>query len=164
MPSSLAACDRVGNAIGESAAPTIEHVTYVDAPIEEVYRTLTTAEGWDSWFTDGTTLDTVPGGQIRLRWVDFGAERITAEDGGPVLEVETNRRLVFQWQPGTSPTTVSFDLERLGTGTRVRVRESGYAMDDVETAIACAAGWGEALTLLKFRLERSVAYGEVPAE
>ena len=149
--------------MGKFAAPTIEHVTYINAPIEEVYRTLTTAEGWDSWFTDGTMLDAVPGGQIRLRWVNFGTERITAEDGGPVLEVETNRRFVFQWQPGTSATTVAFDLDRLGTGTRVRVRESGYSMDDVETAIGCAAGWGEALTLLKFWLERGVIYGEVPA-
>ena len=26
----------------------------------------------------------------------------------------------------------------------------------------CAAGWGEALTLLKFYLEHGVTYGEVP--
>ena len=149
--------------MGESAGPTVEHVTFIDAPIEEVFRTLTTAEGWDSWFTDGTTLNAVPGGQIRLRWANFGPERMTAEDGGPVLEVETNRRFVFQWQPGTSATTVAFDLDRLGTGTRVRVRDSGYSVDDVETAIGCAAGWGEALTLLKFWLERGVTYGEVPA-
>ena len=149
--------------MAESAALPVEHVTYIHAPIDKVYETLTTAEGWDSWFTDGTTLDAVPGGKIRLRWIDFGAERMTTEDGGPVLEAQTNRKFVFQWQPGKSATTVAFDLDRLGTGTRVRVAASGHSMDDVETAIGCAAGWGEALTLLKFWLERGVTYGEVPA-
>ena len=72
----------------ESLVPNVEHVTYIDAPIERVYETLTTADGWDSWFTDGTTLDAVPGGQIHFRWVNFGADRVTVEDGGPVLEVE----------------------------------------------------------------------------
>ena len=35
-------------------------------------------------------------------------------------------------------------------------------MDDVEAALGCAAGWGEALTLLKFYLESGTKYGEVP--
>ena len=149
--------------MAESAAPPVEHVTYIDAPIDKVYETLTTAEGWDSWFTDGTTLDAVPGGKIRLRWIDFGAERMTTEDGGPVLEVESNRRFVFQWHPGKAATTVSFELGKRGTGTLVRLQESGYSMDDVETAIGCAAGWGEALTMLKFWLERGVTHSDVPA-
>ena len=146
----------------ESAAPTVEHATYIDAPIDRVFETLTTAEGWDVWFTDGTTLDAVPGGRIHLRWTSFGAERMTTEDGGPVLEVQQNHKFAFQWQPGRVATTVSFELEERGAGTLVRLRESGYSMDDVETAVYCAAGWGEALTLLKFWLERGVTYGDVP--
>lgn len=149
--------------MADSAVPTIEHVTHIDAPIEQVYETLTTAEGWDAWFTDGTTLEAVPGGTIRLRWVSFGADRTTTEDGGPVLEVQKNRKFVFQWQPGKAATAVSFELEKRGDGTLVRVGESGYSMDDIETALGCAAGWGEALTLLKFWLERGVTYGDVPA-
>ena len=146
----------------ESLVPTVEHVTYIDAPIERVYETLTTADGWDSWFTDGTTLDVVPGGEIHFRWVNFGADRVTVEDGGPVLEIEKNRKFVFQWHPSKTATTVSIKLEKLGAGTRVRLREFGYSTDDVETAMGCAAGWGEALTLLKFWLESGVKYGDVP--
>ena len=100
----------------ESAAPTLEHVTYIDAPVERVYETLTTAAGWDAWFTNGTTLEAAPGGQIRLRWVNFGAERMTTDDGGPVLEVQQNRKFAFQWQPGRVATTVSFELETRGAG------------------------------------------------
>ena len=46
--------------------PKIEHVTYIDVPVEQVYETLTTSDGWDSWFTDEATLDAVPAGQVRF--------------------------------------------------------------------------------------------------
>ena len=149
--------------MAESLGPKIEQATYINVPIEQVCETLTTADGWDSWFTDGTTLDAVPGGQIRFRWVNFGPMRLTAEDGGPVLEVQKNRKFVFQWHPGKAVTTVSIEFDKLGQGTRVRLEEFGYSMDDIEAAINCATGWGEALTLLKFYLESGIKYGEVPA-
>lgn len=98
-----------------------------------------------------------------MRWVNFGAERMTTDDGGPVLEVQQNRKFAFQWQPGRVATTVSFELETRGAGTLVRMQESGHSMDDVETAVYCAAGWGEALTLLKIWLEHGVTCSEVPA-
>ena len=63
--------------MAESLGPKIEQATYINVPIEQVCETLTTADGWDSWFTDGTTLDAVPGGQIRFRWVNFGPMRMT---------------------------------------------------------------------------------------
>jgi hypothetical protein len=46
----------------------------------------------------------------------------------------------------------------------VRVFEAGYPLDwhGVETLALCAAGWGEASTLLKFYLERGVKYGREP--
>ena len=148
--------------MAKSLVPRIEHFTYIDVPIGQVYETLTTADGWDSWFTDGTTLDAAPGGQVRFRWVDFGPMRMTTEDGGRVLEVQENLKFVFQWHPGKAVTTVSIELDRLGKGTRLRLDESGYSMDDVEAAMGCAAGWGEALPLLKFYLESGTKYGEVP--
>ena len=123
--------------MAESLVPKIEHITYIDVPIGQVYETLTTADGWDSWFTDGTTLDAAPGGQVRFRWVDFGPMRMTTEDGGRVLEVQENRKFVFQWQPGKAVTTVSIELDRLGKGTRLRLDESGYSMDDVEAYGLC---------------------------
>jgi uncharacterized protein YndB with AHSA1/START domain len=144
--------------------PDIEHSTYIAAAPERVFEAITTGAGWDSWFTEGTTVDAVPGGEITLRWKDFGAGRWTTEDGGPVVAVEPGTRFVFQWSPGSQPTTVSFDLERYGPGTVVTLRESGYANteEDAEACVGCAVGWGEALTLLKFFLEYGVTYGAVP--
>ncbi|MEH7389731.1 hypothetical protein V7149_26010 [Bacillus sp. JJ1503] len=34
----------------------INHQTYIKASLDKVYETLTTAEGWNAWFTDHTVL------------------------------------------------------------------------------------------------------------
>ncbi len=49
--------------------PPIGHQVYIDVPLELVFTTLTTAAGWDAWFTQGTLLDARKGGIIRFRWV-----------------------------------------------------------------------------------------------
>lgn len=66
----------------------------------------------------------------------------------------------FQWYPvgRDTPTTVTFALESKHGGTVVTLTESGYA-DTAEARkmiLECATGWGEALTLLKFYLEKGV--------
>lgn len=146
--------------------PNIEHSTYINVVPEKVYRTLTTGKGWDAWFTSGTTVEAKAGGSIRLRWKNFGAGRWTMEDGGPVLEAVPNQRFVFQWSPGGEPTTVAITLGKLGPGTLVTLKESGYKLDarNLEALVGCSTGWGEALTLLKFYLEHGVTYGVVPPE
>jgi uncharacterized protein YndB with AHSA1/START domain len=148
----------------QNALPEIEHLVYIGVAPRQVYETLTTGEGWDGWFTDGTEVNAAPEGQIRLRWRDFGAGHWTTEDGGPVLDALPDERFVFQWSPGERPTTVSFTLEPLGPGTLVKLTESGYSASerDARAHVGCAVGWGEALTLLKFYLEHGLTYGRVP--
>lgn len=144
--------------------PPIAYTTYIDSSPERVYETLTTASGWDAWFTQGAQVTAYPGGSILFRWKDFKVERYTGESGGPVLEAVAPRRFVFQWTPGDSTTTIEFDLEPLGLGTVVTVVESGHTESerDLAALVECAAGWGEALTLLKMYLEHGITYGEVP--
>jgi uncharacterized protein YndB with AHSA1/START domain len=150
--------------MSEIVLPSIQVSTYIDIPPQQVYETLTTASGWDAWFTQGTELDARPGGSLRFRWVDFGPGRYTGEDGGPVLEAQAPRRFVFQWTPGDSTTTVEFILRPQGPGTVVTVHEGGHTTSekDLWALVDCSAGWGEALTLLKFYLERGLTYGPVP--
>ncbi len=145
-------------------APNIEYATYIKAPPKKVYEALTTAQGWDAWFTRGMRIDPRPGGQIEFRWKDFGAGRVTAREMGLVLAVVPNRKFVFQWSPGGLWTTVAFSLRKRGRGTLVKVVESGYPATRKGLAwlVLCAGGWGEALTLLKFYLEHGVTYGKVP--
>ena len=52
--------------------PAIKHSTFIKTTPERVFETLTSAEGWDAWFTKGTMLDLKPGGEFILRWKDWG--------------------------------------------------------------------------------------------
>ena len=144
--------------------PEIVQQTFIAVPPATVYQTLSSSEGWDQWFTTGTRLDPRPGGEIHLRWQNFGAGRYTLEDRGQVLEAIPNRSFVFTWKPGPTRTRVAFALQPLADGTLLTVSESGYRNTDADlrTYMDCASGWGEALTLLKFFLEHRIVYGPVP--
>lgn len=140
----------------------IRHAALVRAEPERVYDALTTAAGLDGWFTTGARVDARPGGEIRFRWCGWGPDEITDEDGGPVLEARRPERFVFQWRPDRSgvPTTVEIDFEPAAGGTVIRLREHGYQNTPAgrRQILDCAAGWGEALTLLKFYVEHGIRY------
>jgi uncharacterized protein YndB with AHSA1/START domain len=142
--------------------PYINHRTYIKADKELIYKILTTSEGWNAWFTDNTFLKIYPDGtgDIKLRWIDYGIDKTTIEDGGKILESIPNRTFIFQWSPGESKTTVSFQLESYNDGTLVSLKETGYlnSEKDLNACIGCAAGWGEALTLLKVYVEHGIIY------
>lgn len=142
--------------------PVVEHATFIDAPPAEVYRALATSEGLDAWFTTGAEVDARPGGHIRFRWRDFGVDRISAEDGGPVLEAKPGEVFAFHWSPAGEdhPTTVRVTLRPYGRGTRVDLEESGFPPGDggLKAALLVGVGWGEALTLLKYHLEQGEGY------
>jgi uncharacterized protein YndB with AHSA1/START domain len=142
----------------------IQHRTFINATPDRVYETLTTGEGWDAWFTQGTTIDARPGGSIHFRFKDFGPDHISLEDGGAILVMVAGEKFVYQWTPGETTTTISFTLMKLGEGTLVSIVESGYqrSEQDLKAFGDCAVGWGEALTLLKFYLEHGITYGTVP--
>jgi uncharacterized protein YndB with AHSA1/START domain len=86
------------------------------------------------------------------------------EVGGPVVAAEPPDRFAFEWTTAGHPTTVEFRLAPRGAGTVVTVTETGYTQADLgATGVVgqmadrspfamCAAGWGEALTLLKVYL------------
>ena len=134
--------------------------TLVRAPRERVYHALTQAEHLDAWFTTGAEVDARPGGTMRWRWVDWGPDRVTEEDWGPVLEADRPARYVFRWQEALGGTTVEVDFADRADGTVIRLREHGYP--DTPAGWAgfsdCSTGWGEALTLLKFYVEHGLHY------
>jgi uncharacterized protein YndB with AHSA1/START domain len=153
--------------------------TYIGVPVERVYRTLTTANGWDAWFTRGTSLDEQ---HITMRWRDakghrvslWGAGHETMEIGGKVVAMDAPHRFAFEWSPAGHPTLVDFTLTARGPGTVVVVTDCGYTdadlgatgvvgeMTESSPLLMCASGWGEALMMLKVYLEHGVVYGDVP--
>jgi uncharacterized protein YndB with AHSA1/START domain len=62
-----------------TSTPPIEYATWIARTPEEVWPAIATGVGWDGWFTSGTELEQEEGGAIRLRWHEFGADRVTAE-------------------------------------------------------------------------------------
>lgn len=140
----------------------IHHATFVRASPERVYDAIATAQGLDGWFTAGATVDARPGGEIRFRWLEWGPDKITGEDGGTILEAKRPERFVFQWRPdnATYATTVEINFEPTAGGTIIRLREFGYHdnASGLRAMLNCAAGWGEALTLLKFHVEHGIRY------
>jgi uncharacterized protein YndB with AHSA1/START domain len=145
--------------------PSIVANTYINAPVEKVFTCLTTASGWNSWFTTESILEPKIGGKIKFVWRNWGVNHVNHEDGGEIFEFELNKQFVFTWHTSTTPTKVTFTLEPRGKGTILTVCDAGYAFEELEKFcgfLDCSVGWGEAITLLKMYLEHGVQYGLVP--
>lgn len=128
---------------------------------DAVYDLFATAAGLDSWFTNGAEVDPRLGGAIIYRWERWGPDAVTTEARGVVREAERPVRFVFEWDSGDDrPTTVEMRFEPRATATVMRLREYGFSPGERgRTALVReASGWGEALTLAKFRIEHGVRY------
>jgi uncharacterized protein YndB with AHSA1/START domain len=139
----------------------VRHSVFIRAAPRAVYDLFATAAGLDSWFTTGAEVEARAGGQIAYRWKDWGPEHVTTEAVGRVHEASPPARFVFDWDSADErPTTVEMNFEAADGGTVMRLRESGFS-DGVrgEQALAReASGWGEAMTLAKFRVEHGLHY------
>ena len=139
----------------------IKQVTFIRVPPEKVFDALTTTEGLDGWFTSGAIVDLYEGGLIKFRWEkgDRPQEGVI-EDGGPIIKINRPFEFVFQWQPDNSTyyTTVSLTFEKNKEGTLIRVSEKGFedTPSGLNAMLGCAAGWGEALIMLKYYLEHGI--------
>ena len=105
----------------------IERTMDIARPVADVWAALTTADGLSSWFGQRTTIDLRPGGDLQMTW-----------DDGPTIDMRVERveeptAFGFTWPiDGLSDgdlrrTYVEFILEQVDTGTRVHLRESGFA-------------------------------------
>lgn len=101
---------------------------HIDATPEVVFEVISRPEHIRQWWSDDASLPPGPGAVGELVW----GER---EQVAPiaVVEVEPPRRFSFRWsapegEPPGSPTSllVTFELEPSGTGTVLRLTESGF--------------------------------------
>lgn len=145
----------------ESASLEVRRKTLFRAPQDAVYDLFATAAGLDSWFTTGAEVDARADGKIVYRWKEWGADRISTEAPGTVAAAERPSRFVFEWDSGdVAPTTVEMLFTSNGDGTIMALREFGFS-DSTSGRLALvreASGWGEAMTLAKFRIEHGVHY------
>ncbi|MBV8513236.1 MAG: SRPBCC family protein [Xanthobacteraceae bacterium] len=112
----------------------IEKTIDLKAPVARVWRALTDHREFGQWFRVRLEGPFVPGQVARGNILHPGYEHLHWE--AVVQEMEPERLFSFTWHPyaidpnqdysGEPPTLVEFTLEKIATGTRLRIVESGF--------------------------------------
>ncbi len=144
--------------LNELRLPQIFLKVPIRARPDIVYDAISTQAGLEAWLCTQALVDCRVGGMLRLCWRDFGPDLLNVEDGGEIVECNPPRVFSFQWRPGSSTTTVRFELKDLDAQTVVELTESGHTVcqEDINALVDCSAGWGEALTRLKVFVEHGI--------
>ena len=119
---------------------TIEREVYVDAPAEVVFEVVSSPEHLRNWWPDEADYDPTPGaaGSITFGDPDTGGAVV----GLSVVDAQPPHLFSFRWtqavgeiaQEGNS-LLVTFELERSGHGTRLRMTETGFREMGWEVAV-----------------------------
>lgn len=142
----------------------IEREIVIDAPVARVWAALTEAGQIAGWFGDRAEIDLRPGGAAAFHWNEHGTHLATVE------RVEPMTGFAYRWahavdeppREGNS-TLVEFTLQPEGSGTRLRVVESGFdtlAGTDVDRARHIemnTQGWRDELAELQAYAQRQAA-------
>ena len=139
----------------------IERSIDIQAPPERLWRALTNASELSAWFQVKIEGEIAAGNEVWMTAMHPGH----AGQRFRVLFVELTppKRFVWQWHPGAVDpavdysqeprTTVTFTLEPSGTGTRLKVEETGF--DEISLARRAkvygdnSQGWTEVLVWLQ---------------
>ena len=152
-------------AVADLAEGHIMAAVEIAAPPERVFGAITSDEITKWWVRPGIfdtrnwTGDVRGGGRWQAAGMTRGQPYVQE---GEFLEVEPPRRLVHTWdgagKPGL-PSTVTYVLERIDSGTRLTLRHGGFASRDMCNVFAL--GWETSLERLaevlapEFSLDRS---------
>ena len=117
-----------------TATDRVEKTSVLKAPRSRVWRALTTADEFGSWFRARLSGTFAAGATLRGPITYPGYEHLTLEI--QVERMEPERYLSFRWHPNAvdptadyspEPTTlVEFTLEEVKEGTRLTIVESGF--------------------------------------
>ncbi len=127
---------------------SIEHTIVIPAPIERVWDAITIPEQMVEWFGTRVEIDLRVGGMMVFGWDDD-------LNVGRIKSINKPTEFVYQWRSYVSdletpiddlPTTqVCFTLESVDEGTRLTMKETGFAAlppDIYERAFSGnASGW-----------------------
>jgi uncharacterized protein YndB with AHSA1/START domain len=139
---------------------TIERELHIDASPEVVFDVVSSPEHLKEWWPDEARFSPVPGEAGRIGFRKDDGEGIEWEQF-TVVDATPPRHFSFRWThlederaaPGNS-FLVRFELEPAGTGTRLRMVESGFrerGWDEATIAQAHAdhtSGWDHFLSRL----------------
>jgi len=144
-----------------------EHELYyefvVNAPVEKVWKMLTTEEGLKSFFSTHVNVSFYPGGCFEILFDMEAPEGSRGSEGMIILAMEENQLLSFTWN---SPpilqklrdqmTMVSIHLTEMGDKTQIIFRNGGYGYSEdwQKSRAYFQNAWGKiVLPRLKYALE-----------
>jgi uncharacterized protein YndB with AHSA1/START domain len=117
-----------------TATDRIEKTSILRAPRSRVWRAITTAEEFGTWFRARMTGAFAEGATVRGQITYPGYEHLTLEI--QIVRMEPERYFAFRWHPhavdltkdySSEPTTlVEFTLTDVPEGTRLTIVESGF--------------------------------------
>jgi uncharacterized protein YndB with AHSA1/START domain len=111
---------------------TIEREVHIEASPEVVFDVITSPEHIRAWWSAETEIEPVVDSTSELTWRDEASGRV---DVVPitVIDVQPPHRFSFRWTHGSGETPtpsnsllVTFELSPSGTGTRLRLTETGF--------------------------------------
>ena len=135
----------------------ILHRVGIKAPIDAVYKALTTVEGLAGWWTHQTQGDEKVGGTLRFRFSAGGVEI-----GGfdmKVLELQPAKQVLWQVIDGPAEwigTKISWELQQEGEFVLVYFKHQGWK-EPVAFMHHCSTKWAMFLMSLKSLLETGQA-------
>jgi uncharacterized protein YndB with AHSA1/START domain len=114
----------------------LEREIWIEAPPEVVFDVVSLPEHISMWWPDEATLEREPGAIGQLTW-DGGHQAVIT-----VVDVEPPRMFSFRWvapdgQPADASNSlmVTFELVPSGSGTLLRLTETGWRQKGWEAAV-----------------------------
>lgn len=148
-------------------ASRIDRTIEINASPSRVWRALTDPAELSAWFKVTIDGPIAQGGEVQMTSTHAGYEGQRFKVW--FVELTPPKRLVWQWHPGEVDatvdysreprTTVTFELEASGSGTKVTLSETGF--DEISLARRAkvfndnSQGWAEVLTWLQRHAEAS---------
>jgi uncharacterized protein YndB with AHSA1/START domain len=138
-------------AVADLTEGTIVAMVEIAAPVERVFRALTTDEITRWWGSDDMyrttkfTADVRPGGRWRSDGIGAAGDPFHVE--GEFRVVEPPHKLVQTWKAGwdgDNETVITYKLESVDGGTRLTLRHDGFG-DRVASCAGHASGWERVL-------------------
>ena len=143
----------------------VDRTIEIEAPLERVWRALTTAEELSAWFQVTIEGDIAPGQEVWMTSMHPGHTGVRFRVR--FVEMTPPTRFVWQWHPGAvdpnvdysrePQTTVTFTLEPSRGGTRLSVSETGFNEISLTRRAKVYAdnsrGWTEVLVWIKKHAE-----------
>jgi uncharacterized protein YndB with AHSA1/START domain len=121
----------MSNIAAETLSVVVER--NIDFPPERIWRALTQPHLIEEWLMKNDFAPVV-GHNFNLR-ADWGSVACQ------VKEVEPNRTLSYTWAAYGLESVVTWTLTPTGTGTHLRMEQSGFRADQQQAFLGAKAGW-----------------------